>query len=450
MQKLLLSWFKPIIPYQDWLFCGLITILGIVLRLHNYDTLPPDNWTADEYAFAWSGMSLIQDHVPTGWSWLTPTDDFPTVYWEEKGSRYRIVSPWFDHPPLYSLIVGMTSILGGAKDFFDCSLTVMRIPSLVMGISAIILFYSLCKKLFNTNIAVISSLIFATNPNTVFLSRLALSENLILLLSLGVILLFLQYNQTSKSIYLYSSAILAGLAILVKVTGIFLICFLIVVLIYQRKWIDSLIVLLIGLVGFSLYYLYGWIYDFEFFKKILEEQTNRFTDFGILKYLILPTVFFEDGWLCFSWLTLIPVLKLTEKLKSQIIALPILIYSLLLVSSGAQSHYFAWYTIPFYPFLFLSLGIFLADFWKKPDFMSACLIFLFLGVWNIHLNIGDWILSSSKGEYYFILATGLVLLVYLLDEITKRKTERLTCITTILAFSSLIIANINVILTYKP
>lgn len=450
MPKLLPSWFNNLVPYQDWFFCVLITILGALLRIHNYDTLPPDNWTADEYAFAWSGMSLIQDHVPTAWSWLTPTDDFPTVYWEDKSSRYRIVTPWFDHPPLYSLIIGMTAMLGGAKEFFDCTLTVMRIPSLLMGIASVILFYILCKKLFDTNVAVISSLIFATNPNTVFLSRLAISENLILVLSLVVTLLFYEYYKTSKSIYLYSSAILAGITPLVKVTGIFLVCFLIVLLIYQKKWIESLIVLLIGVVGFSLYYLYGWIYDFEFFKKILEEQTNRFTDFGILKYLILPTVFFEDGWLCFSWLTLIPILRLREKIKSQVIALPILIYSLLLISSGAQSHFFAWYNIPFYPFLFLSLGLFLDDFRKQPDFLNASLIVIFLGVWSIHMNIGQWILSSSKGEYYFMLATGLVLLVYLLDEITKRKTKRITNITTIIAFSFLMIANVNVILNYKP
>lgn len=355
MSKSLPSWLNNLIPYQDAIFSVLITLLGAVLRIYNYDSFPPDHWTADEYAFAWSGMSLIQDHVPTGWSWLTPTDDFPTIYWEEKGSRYRIVTPWFDHPPLFSLLIGMTAILGGAKEFFDCSLTVMRIPSLWMGIVSIILFYILGKKLFNTHVAVISSLIFATNPNTVYLSRLAISENLIIFLSLVVTLLFLEYYQTSKSVYLYSAAILAGITPLVKVTGIFLVCFLIVLLIYQKKWLESLIVLLIGAVGFSLYYLYGWIYDFELFKKIMEEQTNRFVDFAILKYLILPSVFFEDGWLCFSWLTLIPVFKLGEKIKAQVIALPILIYSLLLVASGAQSHYFAWYTIPFYPFCFYLL-----------------------------------------------------------------------------------------------
>ncbi|MGV2388912.1 MAG UNVERIFIED_CONTAM: glycosyltransferase family 39 protein [Microcystis novacekii LVE1205-3] len=124
--------------------------------------------------------------------------------WEKTAVRYRFVTPWFDHPPLFGLIVGMTAILSGAKEFFDCSLTVIRIPSLVFGTLSIFLLYLLALRLTNTRVAIITSLIFATNPNTVFLSRLAVSENLLLCLSLAVALLFLQYSEKSqKSIYIW-------------------------------------------------------------------------------------------------------------------------------------------------------------------------------------------------------------------------------------------------------
>ncbi|MDJ0670470.1 MAG: glycosyltransferase, partial [Microcystis sp. M53598_WE2] len=136
--------FKNFEKFDYRLFLGvLITGLGFILRYYQYDSLPPYNWTQDEFAFAWSGMSLIQEGVPTSWSFLGPTDDFLVTVWEKTAVRYRFVTPWFDHPPLFGLIVGMTAILSGAKEFFDCSLTVIRIPSLVFGTLSIFLLYLL-------------------------------------------------------------------------------------------------------------------------------------------------------------------------------------------------------------------------------------------------------------------------------------------------------------------
>lgn len=447
--------FNLLANHKDWLIIFGITFLGAILRIHNYDSLPPDNWTADEYAFAWSGMSLIKDHVPTSWSLLSPTGDFPVIVWEAKSNRYRLVTPWFDHPPLFGLIVGMAAILGGAKEFFDCKLSAMRIPSLIFGIISIVLLYLLAFKLFNRSVAIITSLIFATHPNTVLLSRIAVSENLLLLLIIIVSLCCLEYQKTEQKKYLYSAVIIAAITPLIKVTGLFIPISLAVWLIYQKKWRDSIIAAASGILGFSLYYLYGWIYDFEFFLKIMKEHSSRFLDFGILKYLVWPSLvspslFFEDAWWFFSWITVPLFLQSNlEKFKINLIALPLLIYSLLLVISGSQSHFYVWYLIPFYPLLFLILGKFLDDFKNNPSFLVACLLFLYLTVWFVQMNIGGWILSGSNGKSYFILSTGLILAVYWFDDLTERKTQILTNITTVLMFITLIIGNINMILTYK-
>jgi 4-amino-4-deoxy-L-arabinose transferase-like glycosyltransferase len=440
---------------QDWLWCITITCLGAIVRLHNYGLFPPDNWTSDEYAFAWSGMSLIQDHFPTSWSWLSPYQDSPVVVWEEKMTRYQLVSPWFDHPPLFGLIVGMTAILGGAKEFFDCTISIIRIPSLVFGIISITLIYILAKKLFNGSVALITSLIFATHPNLVLLSRLAVSENLLLLLVLIFLICCLEYQKTENKKYFYWAAILGGITPLIKVTGLFIAAALFVWLTYQKKILDSLIALLIGVMGFSLYYLYGWIYDFELFKLLIQAQSERFLDFGVLRYLawpslVLPNLFVEDAWWVISWFTLpIFLQSQLEKFKINLIALPLLIYSLLLVCTGGQSHFYAWYLIPFYPLLFLILGKFLDDFHNNPSFLTACLLFLYLMVWYVEMNIGDWLLSGHNGKSYFILSTGLILAVYWLDDLTERKTKPLTTLVSWLLFGTLIIGNINLVLTFK-
>ncbi|CCI30163.1 conserved membrane hypothetical protein [Microcystis aeruginosa PCC 9809] len=446
--------FKNFEKFDYRLFLGvLITGLGFILRYYQYDSLPPYNWTQDEFAFAWSGMSLIQEGVPTSWSFLSPTDDFLVTVWEKTAVRYRFVTPWFDHPPLFGLIVGMTAILSGAKEFFDCSLTVIRIPSLVFGTLSIFLLYLLALRLTNTGVAIITSLIFSTNPNTVFLSRLAVSENLLLCLSLAVAILFLQYGEKSQKKYLYLAIVLGGLAPLVKVTGLYILGSLVALLLFQKNWRDSLIASLTAVLSFGLYYLYGWFYDFSWFLTTLQEHKNRFTDFAMLKNLVLPTVFFEDGWLIFSWITLLLVSRFPLKIsKIRLVIFPILIYTILLIFSGAQSHYYAWYVIPYYGFLFLVLGIFLDDFRKNSDFISAATIFIFLVVWSVNLNIKDWVLSSPYGRYYFIIGTAITLGGFFFNDLTEKKSKILTNfvkIIMLIVFWGLLLGNLNLILNYK-
>lgn len=442
--------------YQDWFWCISITILGAVVRLYNYDSFPPDNWTADEYAFAWSGLSLIQDHVPTSWSWLSPYQDAPVVVWEEKMSRYQLVSPWFDHPPLFGLLIGFTAILRGEREFFDCTLATIRIPSLFLGIISIILVYILSKKLCSTSVAVITSLIFATNPNTVFLSRLALSENLLLFLSLLVILCFLKYEETNKKIYFYLAAILAGITPLVKMTGLFLVGILLALFLFKRKWKESIIVTIIAGVGLLSYIGYGMIYDYDLFWQIYQEQSNRldpdFGYFSIFKYIMLPNLFFEDAWLIFAWLTvLILGRNQAEDKASKIIIFSVVIYLLLLILGGAQRHFWPWYVIPFYPFLFLSLGIFFDNLRKNPNFLGASLTFLLLTLWGLDMNGGRVLMVSEKGQDIFLLVTAFCLGVFFFNSIFP-KSQKLTVLARGLAisiFTIMIISNIAIIYTYQ-
>jgi 4-amino-4-deoxy-L-arabinose transferase-like glycosyltransferase len=435
---------------KPWLFGAMITLLGAILRIYHYDSLPPDHWTSDEYAFAWSGMSLLQQGVPTSWSWLSPTDNFPTIVWEASNMRFRLVTPWFDHPPLFGLIIGLASLLGGAKTFFDCQLSVMRIPALILGILSIFLVYLLALQLCNVSIAIIASLIYATNPNTVFLSRLTISENLMIVFCLLVVLLYWQYYQTHHRKYLYIAAALAGLACLAKVTSIYLVLLLAVLLIYEKKWRDALLVSLVGGAFLSLYFLYGAIYDYYFFNKIFQEQALRFTDFDFVKYLINPTVFFEDGWLILSWLTLIPFLrKSPNRPQVRLLALPIIVYALILVSTGAQSHFFSWYMIPLYPFLFIILGVFLDDFRREPDGLTASVLFLFIGVWCINLNLTAWILSSPYGRYYFMIGTGVILGIFYLTDIFGLFKKFFIDRFVLILFLAVLAANIHVVLNYQ-
>ncbi len=441
---------KELLPEKNLYYCFLITLLGAILRIYNYATLPPDTWTSDEYAFAWSGMSILQQGVPTSWSWLTPTDNFPTVVWSEKNLRVRLVTPWFDHPPLFGLLVGIASLIGGAKTFFECNLNSMRFPSLLLGIACLILVYVLTYQLTNTPVAIIAAILYATNPNTVFLSRLAISENLVVFFSLLVILLYWYYHQTQNYKYLWIAAVLAGLATLAKVTAIYLIAVLGFLLVFDRKWRAIPIVLLIGIALTSLYYVYGNIFYHDFFVSIIHEQSLRFESFDFLKYFILPGLFFEDGWLILGLLTLVFILKDgTDNIANRLITFPIFLYALTLIFTGAQSHYFAWYTIPFYPFVFIALGIFIERFYNSPSLVSAGLLFITAFIWVFNLTLSGWVLESPTGRYYFMLVSSLILTVYLLNDIGAWIKKPAINYTSLGLFTLLVIGNIYIVFTYQ-
>ncbi|MBR8831047.1 MAG: hypothetical protein N5P05_003752 [Chroococcopsis gigantea SAG 12.99] len=450
MALLKLDIFNNLLPKENLLYCFLITGLGAILRFYNYTILPPDNWTSDEYAFAWSGMSILQQGVPTSWSWLTPSDNFPTVVWPERNLRFRLVTPWFDHPPLFGLLVGLAAIIGGARTFFQCNLYSMRFPSLLLGIACLLLVYIIAYKLFNTPVAVIAGLLYATNPNTVFLSRLAISENLVVFFALLVILLYWYYHQTQNARFLWVAAVCAGLATLAKVTAIYLPVLLVFLLIFDKKWRNIPIVLAIGLGLTSLYYLYGNLYYHDFFVSIIHEQSLRFESFNFLQYFILPKVFFEDGWLILGLLSLVLILKDgTENISNRLITFPIFLYALTLIFTGAQSHYFTWYTIPFYPFVFIALAIFMGQFSQSPNLVWASLIFITAGIWLFNLTLSGWVLESPTGRYYFMLVTALILTMYLLYDIGKLiKKPTINYVNSGL-FALLLLGNLYLVFNYK-
>jgi 4-amino-4-deoxy-L-arabinose transferase-like glycosyltransferase len=375
--------------HRLWIIFALIVILGFVIRLHGYRTVPPHSWTADEFAYAWCGMSLIQQGVPTAWSWLDVYGDRPVT---RVGSRhYRMVTPWLDHPPLFGLLVGAAALLSGERDYFDCTLGAIRLPSLLLGVLSLALVFLLSRELFGETAAVLAALVFATDPNLVFLSRLAVSENLIVFLLLAALWLFLRHCRAGGRKYLYLAALCAGLASLAKVTGFFVVILLVLLLLQQRKRREAVEALVIGLVLFAFYFIYGSLYDFRLFWALLLEHGGRFKDFTFQQQLLFHREMrFFDPWFLFGWLVLIPVVRdLQNRTRQMVLFLPLLVYLVSLLGAGAQGHFFAWYTLPFYPFIAMALGLFFARLLEAPDFTGAALAIVFIVLWCLTTVFAD-------------------------------------------------------------
>jgi len=381
------AWLTP--SSSDWILCAAITLLGAALRFHGYAIVPIQFWTRDEYAFAWSGMSLIEKHVPTAWSLLDSYGDVPFMHWA--GTQWRLVTPWLDHPPLFSLIVGAAGLLSGANSYFDVTLASIRLPALIMGTGSIALLYCLTKRLYGTRVALIGSLIFATSPALVYLSRLAVSENLMVFLCLLMLLALLAYVQGAGRFYYYLAAVVAGLAPLAKVTGIFLVPLGCLLLVYHQKWREGIASLLIGLAFFSLYFFFGMSFDRELFISILREHSLRFDDILIFQDLLLYAQMpFFDAWFAFGFCAFFATLTFSREKFDAFISFPVIIYVLILLSSGAQSHFYPWYIVPLYPFLSVALGRFFYRFIDELDCVSACLIIVCLATWCLRYAGSSW------------------------------------------------------------
>ncbi len=432
-----------------WIIFALIMVLGLVIRLHGYRTVPPHSWTADEFAYAWCGMSLIQEGVPTAWSWLDVYGDQPVT---RVGShRYRMVTPWLDHPPLFGLLVGAAALLRGEREYFDCTLGTIRLPSLLLGILSLALVFLVARQTFGDTAAILSALIYATDPNLVFLSRLAVSENLIVFLLLATLWLFLKHCRSGGRKYLYLAALCAGLASLAKVTGFFVVILLVLLLLQRRKRREALEALAIGLALFSIYFIYGSIYDARLFWSLLLEHGDRFKNFNFQQHLLFQREMrLFDPWFILGWLVLIPVARdLKNRTQQMLLFLPLLVYLVSLLGAGAQGHFFAWYTLPFYPFIAMALGLFFARMLELPDFTGAALAIFFTVLWCGNYvfidpnwsSIAHYLDTGLTRHLVLLLAILAVIPYYLHGQNPTHRTARLTRSTTLALLTFCFLAN---------
>src|SRR3989344_4635383 len=78
-----------------------------VIKLHGYDRWPGPAH-AEELAFGWAGINIIETGVPISWSTLDYPDKykvFDGIVGDKEGLWIpaKLYKPWLDQPPLYSL-----------------------------------------------------------------------------------------------------------------------------------------------------------------------------------------------------------------------------------------------------------------------------------------------------------------------------------------------------------
>ena len=357
-----------------------ILLIGLMLRLHNYATYPQRGASSDEYTYAFLGMSLLTDHVPTSWSAFTAYKSVRHLTIDNL--YFPIVSPYFDHPPFNGIVVAGWSMLFGEDSFEEISLHTIRLVPIFLSMLSSLLVFFLGLRLYDFKTATWALLIYSTATIFVMNGRVVFAENLLTPLLLLSVYLFLTFKKqlTIKKVLLLS--LLCGLSFWTKELGI--ITFLSMLYLFMSEKIKrkhTMVLVVVSLAIVLSYIVYGIYYDKDVFFQILFSQADRDigpkTVFYLLSTPIIVNKVFLDGWYFFGLLSFL--FSFSEYPKNKLLLVPSSFYFLLLVFSLTQQGEMGWYMIPLFPFMALSSARALVESLKKGSwFIFVLLLFVAL------------------------------------------------------------------------
>lgn len=406
--------YRKIRIYIIFIFFFLLLLLSDGMRTAGYSSIPEPNGILDERTNVWVGLSIRNTGVPSAWTELAIYRD---LYWEKYGnappeitasgfnfevnkepvslSTYNdyskplyvvksfdfsgedrsiaMVQPYLDHPPLGGLILS-SLVSGEVKDFSEMTPREFRRTSLLLANITFILLFILGWLVFKNPIAsLLTASIYGFTPTFLLVSRYALLENVLIPISITTfIMLYLIKNYPTKhklkACLLISAAILSGLAILVKITGIYILIGSLVFLYFAKTPIKTLLgfaftSLAIG----SLYILWGlYLLPASFFAILYYQSASRVfsgslaTILNIFKFGIAS--FPVDGWWIGGFLSLPLLLKTKELYPLGLIAI-ISLLTMLFLGAGA----FPWYFMIFIPFVCLAVTQLILQIYREPS-----------------------------------------------------------------------------------
>lgn len=389
----------------------LIAIFGIILRLVDYDIVPPFGETKDEFMYPWAGISFLKTKVPSSWSFF-PSYSTGEIkyYW---GEDFMIVSPWVEKPPLYSLITGAVALLAGQNNFGDVRLSTIRLVPIFLSFFTILLVGLLAKSIFQEKIALIASILYATTPTIVMANRLSLTENLLVPITLFTVWIYsINFKNNISKYKPYIVGLGCALALLTKNIALILPLALIVLSISKKELKDAIIITLISGIGAIIHPLLGLFYDWGLFLNVL-------SDYRIAHGLGLPamveTLFrfpvishkekiFMDGVLLSGYILLFTApFWLKDKLKENIlllISVPFaIIVSLTLLEGGTT--FYGWHLFPIYPFLIILVAKAFFDLWQKPQFLELIFFLLIIGISSLRFFLSVNTSLQNSWQYIF-------------------------------------------------
>lgn len=456
--------------------CISILLLGLSLRLVDYDRIPPFGETADEFFYPWAGMTWIQTGVPAAWSWF-PAYQNGKIY-HKWNTQYRIVSPWLEKPPLYSLLTGSIMLATGAQDLFDVRYETLRLIPIALSLATLGLVIGIASKLFTPTVGLIAGSLYATNPTVVVASRLSLTENLLTPLTLLALFLYLKFRpKPLTDLKVILIAFICALVILTKNVGIAFWLMFVFVFLAKQAWRHAAITFLIGLVAVLIHPFIGWLYDWQLFSQVMQNYQLEFGAQGLPELIFtifrFPTVGKKDhllldgvmlaGYILFyssPWWLLPKVNRLISQSKTRLekflkyitqfdnlfifIALPFAFIMLLAyLASGEGFSFYGWHVFPLYPFLLILVAKAIYTIYTDFDFFKLLSLLLLIGLSSIRFIYAFVAVENRYPAWQYTFA-GLVLITLSSELLADNKRKIVLTILFILLLGVQIYSVINI------
>lgn len=376
-----------------------IIFTGFILRFHDYNTWPRQGATFDEYAWTWQGMNIIQKGVPISWSPHPQYSNVNSKIYQQ--THFRIVEPFLEHPPVFGIIAGGFAILNGASSMYELDLSHIRPLALFLGTLSIFLVAMLTKELYGRRVAVLAALLYATIPSIVVGSRIVQNENFFIPVWLVSLLLAVKYIKTKKTWIRNLIIFLCALLILAKIPWIASSISVFGVFLYFKKYKDALYVFIAVVIALAAYAVYGYIYDWSLFVDLWKLQAARYdltfnSIYALFQKPYLVDRHYTDGWIYFGWISFF-ILTVRDIKKNIFIIAPLIAYFVIFLAGIPDEAGHGWYRYPFYPFLIISIALFIKEYFVK----NAILTFMFLVLIGTSLLGLTWEVVFGYSFYIF-------------------------------------------------
>jgi len=408
---------------------ALITIFGLFLRLIDYDKVPPPEEDFDELHYAWGGLSLINKGTPQSWSYLNSYKDYE--YIESYGIRWRIVSPLIEKPPLYFLLNGVVLKIISKGDVFSVAHIEVRILPIFLSTLSLFLTGLVAASIFNRHVGLLSAFLYSIVPTIVLANRMNVTEALMTpFVLIGTY--FLAKVGCFKKInpYTFFLGFVSFLAVLTKQVGLAIPLSISSYFLLIKQWKKLLIILTFTTISLSLFFLWGFIYDWDLFLKLMTDlrvHTLAGLPETILSIFRYPGISaknrpFYDGTILASWILLFTAPfwmpnfiqeKAKDISKSKTFLLLIIPFAFLVLISVGESgsgpfNFFGRYVFPIFPYLMMMFAFFIYKTWKRPGFAEILFLFLIVGSSTVR-----FLFLNLQRQYHYLWQNLLFLLCIL-------------------------------------
>jgi len=235
---------------------SVVVLLSILLRFYNLEAVPA--WDFDEGYNMRYAFDLLNGQV----------------LW------FAIKYAFIPHPPLFFLAYA------AVIKFLGVGVYTLRLLTASYGVVTTVVLYLTGREMFNRNIGLAASFIYAVTPEVVFWNRVGHANNQLMLLSALTLYFIYRYSKTLDGRMLHLGCLAAGLSVVTEYTGLFNVAAMAVFLyLYHRRQVLKAVAF--SLLPLAMLFVFMLHYSPDYFLFDLSYQLNRFFSVGKIALAIV-------------------------------------------------------------------------------------------------------------------------------------------------------------------